>query len=378
MNAKNPRQLSVWSKLYRGRTDFDFIASRKRWYIFSGALMVACIAVILIRGFTLGIDFVGGNQYTVPITEGTTLADVESAAAAAGADIASGQIAGGSSFVIRTAELDGPASMAVRAAIAEESGIDPDQISISEVSATWGAAVSQQALIALAVFLVLVTGFIWIRFEQRMAIGALIALAHDLLLTAGIFALVGFEVTPSTLVGMLMILGYSLYDTVVVFDKVQENTKHLLQTRSQTFAEGANDAVNMTLMRSLNTSLIGALPVAGLLFIGVGMLGVGTLKDLALVLFIGVLTGTYSSIFLATPVVVDLAERSPIYRKHNQKIANKRAGIGDDDDEPPVQADDEIPMELLDDTPSPTGASSGGSRASNRGSNRPQQRRRRR
>ncbi|MCH7229843.1 protein translocase subunit SecF [Glycomyces sp. L485] len=376
-NNAETNRLSVWSKLYRGETDFQFVASRKRWYLGSAIVIAACIVIMLIRGFTLGIDFAGGNQYTVP-TGGSTITDVENAAAGAGADVASGQIAGvgqDQTFVIRTAELDGDTSQAVRQAMADEVGVSSDQISVSEVSATWGAAVSQQALIALVVFLFLITVFIWLRFERRMAIAALAALGHDLVLTAGIFSLVGFEVTPSTMVGMLTILAYSLYDTVVVFDKVQENTANLLQTRRQTFAEGVNEAVNETLMRSLNTSLIGALPVGALLFIGVGMLGVGTLKDLALVLFVGIVTGTYSSVFLAAPWVVDMAERHPVYKKHNQKVANKRSGGTDegdeDDDRLRTAKTNEVPLELLEETTASVGAPSSSP-------SRPQQRRKKR
>jgi preprotein translocase subunit SecF len=373
-----PKRLNVFSQLYRGETDFQFVAHRKKFYLASAVVLAALVVVMLTKGFALGIDFAGGVMYNVPAGEtSATLEDVEGAAASAGADVASGQVVGsgdGRSYIVRIGELSTDEAAQIREAIAEEAGVGSDAISVSEVSATWGASVSQQALIALAVFLVLVAGFIWIRFERRMAIAALGALLHDLVLTAGIYALVGFEITPSTIVGMLTILGYSLYDTVVVFDKVQENTAQLLQTRRQTFAEGVNDAINQTLMRSINTSLIGVLPVAALLFVGVGLLGVGTLKDLALVLFVGMLVGAYSSIFLAAPWVVDMAERSAVYQRHNQKVANKRAGGADEDDKPARKsapkavADDEdddrlvlaksddLPLELLEE---PTKATSG-------------------
>ncbi|GAB3650768.1 protein translocase subunit SecF [Glycomyces tarimensis] len=384
-NAESARKkpLPIWSRLYRGETDFEFVANRRRWYLGSAIVIAACIAVMLIKGFALGIDFAGGNQYTVPVEADVAITEVEDAAEDAGADVASGQVAGSGedqTFVIRTAAMDGETSMAVVESMSEVAGVSPDQISTSEVSATWGESVSRQALIALVVFLVLITGFIWLRFERRMAIAALAALGHDLILTAGVFSLVGFEVTPSTMVGMLTILGYSLYDTVVVFDKVQENTANLLQTRQKTYAEGVNDAVNETLMRSLNTSLIGALPVAALLFIGVGLLGVGTLKDLALVLFVGIVVGTYSSIFLAAPWVVDMAERSAVYKRHSQKVLNKRTGKTDEGDEDPdddrlrTAKSDEVPIELLEE-PAAAGASrSGGPRSGPQ----PQQRRKKR
>lgn len=373
-------KLSVWSKLYRGETDFPIVAQRRRWYLVTAILIVVCAVIMLVRGFTLGIDFSGGNQYTVPVSGGVDIVDVEDAAAAAGAEVSSGQVAesgGERTFVIRTAALDVEDSAAVRDAMAEEVGVEAERISVSQVSATWGASVSKQALVALLVFLVLIAGFIWLRFERRMAIAAIASLGCDLIFTAGVFSLVGFEVTPSTMVGMLTVLGYSLYDTVVVFDKVQENTANLLQTRQKTYAEAVNDAINQTLMRSLNTSVIGALPVGALLFIGVGLLGVGTLKDLALVLFVGVVVGTYSSIFLAAPWVVDMAERSAAYRRHNQKIANKRTGKSDDrtedgeDDALRTAKSDEIPIELLEE-PKATAGAAGSSGP------RPQRRRRRR
>ncbi|WP_035737545.1 protein translocase subunit SecF, partial [Glycomyces arizonensis] len=378
-NAESPKRLSIWSQLYRGETQFPIVQYRRRWYLVSAVLVVGLAVVMLTKGFVLGIDFAGGVQYTVPHTE-ASLTEVEDAAVAAGADLGSGQIAGSgddASYIIRTGEMDREQTDAVRDAMAEEAGIASEQISVSTVSATWGAAVSNQALIALGVFLVLIAAFIWLRFERRMAAAALAALIHDLVLTAGVYSLVGFEVTPSTIVGALTILGYSLYDTVVVFDKVQENTAHLLQTRQKTFAEAVNDAINQTLMRSINTTIIGVLPVAALLVVGVGVLGVGTLTDLALVLFIGMIVGTYSSVILAAPWVVDMTERSAVYRRHNQKIANKRsesktdaAAEHEDDDRLRTAKTDEIPLELLDEPKATAGAGSGGSR--------PQQRRRKR
>ncbi|MEU6857396.1 protein translocase subunit SecF [Glycomyces sp. NPDC046736] len=369
---QTPKRPGVLSQLYRGETDFQFVKHRKRFYLAS-AIVLGIFAVIMIaKGFVLGIDFAGGTQYSVPAaTTSATLEDVENAASDAGAEVDSGQIAGtgeGRNYIIRVAELDGSTSADVREAMADVAGMDPTEISVSEVSATWGQAVSRQALVALVVFLVLVSAFIWIRYEKRMAVAALGSLVHDIVLTAGIYSLVGFEITPSTIVGALTILGYSIYDTVVVFDKVQENTAQLLKTRSKSFAEGVNDAINQTLMRSINTSLIGVLPVAALLFVGVGVLGVGTLKDLALVLFVGMVVGAYSSIFLAAPWVVDMAERSAAVKRHNKKVEAKRredetggpaksASDDDDDDDFELAKTDDIPLELLDE---PTPARSGG------------------
>ena len=204
---------------------------------------------------------------------------------------------------------------------------DPGQIGINAdaVSSSWGHDISVKALQGLVIFLIAVSIYIALRFQWRMAVGGIVALIHDLLLTAGVYSIVGFEVTPSTVVGLLTILGFSLYDTVVVYDKVAENSKDILAGSRTTFSEAANTAVNQTLMRSINTSLIALLPVAGLLFVGAGVLGVGTIKDLALILFVGLATGAYSSLFLATPIVVDLTERDPRYQALTKRVAAKRA-----------------------------------------------------
>ncbi|MGH3656073.1 MAG: protein translocase subunit SecF, partial [Micromonosporaceae bacterium] len=247
----------------------------------------------------------------------------------AGAEVSSAQEAGSGEtryYVIKTGELSNEQVNEVRSDLAEALDIAPDQVNVSEVSSSWGESVTQQALIGLVVFLVLVAAYLWVRFEQKMAISALLALVHDLILTAGVYSLVGFEVTPGSVVGMLTILGFSLYDTVVVFDKVQENTRGLLGSNRSTYGEASNLAVNQTFMRSLNTTIIGILPVAGLLFVGAGMLGVGTLKDLALVLFVGMLAGAYSSLFIATPMLVDFKRFEPRYRAHEKRVLAKRSG----------------------------------------------------
>ena len=196
------------------------------------------------------------------------------------------------------------------------------------MSSSWGSEITKKAIQGLLVFLVVVFAYITLRFEWKMAVGAMVALLHDLVIAAGVYSIVGFELTPSTIVGLLTILGFSLYDTVVVFDKVAENTKDLLVTARETYASAANRAVNQTLMRSINTSLISLLPVAGLLFVGAGLLGVGTIKDLALILFIGLAVGAYSSLFLATPVVVDLKEREPRYQGLTKRVQATRVGSG--------------------------------------------------
>ncbi len=318
--------MSTLGQLYRGETRFDLIGRRRSWYIASGVVVFICLLSMVFRGFTFGIEFSGGNEFLVDTRSGTTVEQVRHAIEARGVPVSSAQVRGqgaDNKYVIRTGRITDEQSEAAKAAIREV--VQVDLVNTTSVSSSWGRAITDKALLGLVVFLFLVGGFIWVRFEKQMALAALAALAHDLLLTAGVYSLVGFEVTPGTVIGLLTILGYSLYDTVVVFDKVEENTRGLLGSHRYTYAEAANQAVNQTLMRSINTSLIGLLPVAGLLFVGAGLLGVGTLKDLALVLFIGLLTGAYSSLFLATPWLVDLKLLDPRYKQHTQRVLAKRA-----------------------------------------------------
>ncbi|GAA1818686.1 protein translocase subunit SecF [Planosporangium flavigriseum] len=321
--------MSIFHRLYRGETKTDFIGHRKRWYIASAIIILICLGSLVFRGFNFGIEFAGGSQFQVPKQPGVSLEDVRGAVEGQGITVVSAQATGSGDsgrYVVRTPQIKDEVQRTA-AINAVEKAAHVENVTINEVSSSWGKAVTNKALLALVVFLVVVGAYIWIRFEQKMAIAAIAALGHDLLLTAGIYSLVGFEVTPGTIVGLLTILGFSLYDTVVAFDKVDENTRGLLGSSRYTYAEAANLAVNQTLMRSINTSLIGLLPVAGLLFVGAGMLGVGTLKDLALVLFVGMLTGAYSSLFLATPWLVDLKLMDQRYKLHTQRVLAKRAAV---------------------------------------------------
>ena len=326
---------SVFSRLYTGTGAFDVVGRRKLWYTMFGLLVLICVASMVFRGFNLGIDFTGGTQIQFPARTASAPADVEAVRGVyervIGQEPAAVQTAGtGSSatVLIRSESLDPNQLVALKQALfdtfqpigstgAPEQGV----ISDSAVSASWGGQITTQALIALAVFLVLVTIFLAFYFERAMAVSALVALLHDVLVTAGVYSIVGFEVTPSTVIGLLTILGFSLYDTVVVFDKVKENTRGLLGLTRRTYGEAANLALNQTLMRSINTSLIAVLPVVGLMVIGVGLLGVGTLADLALVQMVGILAGALSSLLLATPLLVDLKMRDPRYAEHAARVA---------------------------------------------------------
>jgi preprotein translocase subunit SecF len=237
------------------------------------------------------------------------------------------QVGSGSTrlILVQTEELTITDQATTASALASTLKIDSTKISIDSVGSEWGADVTRKALVSLIVFLIVVFAYIWIRFTRNMAISSLVALLHDVLVAAGIYSLIGFEVTPSTIVGLLTILGFSLYDTVVVFDKISENTRNITAGARETYSEAANRAVNQTLMRSINTSIISLLPVAGLLFVGALILGVGTIKDLALILFIGLAVGMYSSLFLATPILCDLTEREPQFQNLARRVAARRA-----------------------------------------------------
>ena len=318
--------LSVFRRLNAGEAVFDFIGHRKRWYWVSAVLLLLCVGSFIFRGFNFGIEFDGGTQFQFRATTAQP-AEVQSVAEQAGADVQNTpQIvgAGGNrSILVKAGELSAPEQTKVKNALQSRFG---EQVTVQAVSSSWGSDITKAAIRGLVFFLIAVCIFIAIRFEWKMAVGAIAALFHDLLLTAGIYSIVGFEVSPSTVVGLLTILGFSLYDTVVVFDKVDENARGILGGSRITYSGAANLAVNQTLMRSINTSLIALLPVAGLLFVGAGLLGVGTIKDLALVLFVGLASGAYSSIFLATPIVCELKEREPKYKALAKRVAAKAAG----------------------------------------------------
>ncbi len=315
----------LFRRLDSGEAVFDFIGSRRRWYLVSALLLLLCLGSFLFRGFNLGIEFAGGTSFQFRAASAQP-AEAQEVAEQAGAEVPSTpQVvgAGGTrSILIRAGELS--TEQQIRVSEALESRFD-QEVTVQAVSSSWGSNITSAAIRALLIFLIAVCIFIAVRFEWKMAVGAVVALFHDLVLTAGIYSLVGFEVTPSTVVGLLTILGFSLYDTVVVYDKVDENARGILGGSRTTYSGAANLAVNQTLMRSINTSLIALLPVAGLLFVGAGVLGVGTIKDLALVLFVGLAAGAYSSIFLATPVLADLKEREPDQVALRKRVLARRS-----------------------------------------------------
>ena len=320
---------NIGGRLYRGEVSVEFVARKRLWYAISGLILVISIGALVFRGLNYSVEFKGGSvfKFTAPAA---APAQVSQAVSAAGggtdAIVQKVGVGGSSSWVVQTQKLTFAAQTKVQDAIASTFHLSANAVSTNFVGPSWGSQISQKALEALIAFLIAIVIYLSIAFEWKMASAALIALAHDIVITIGVYALTGFEVSPATVIGLLTILGYSLYDTVVVFDKVRENTAGLLGTGRSTYSQAANLALNQTLVRSINTSLIALLPVAAILVVGVGLLGAGELKDLALVLFVGMLSGTYSSIFIATPALADLKEREPQYKALAKRVALRAAG----------------------------------------------------
>jgi preprotein translocase subunit SecF len=316
---------NIGGRLHRGEISLDFVGRQKTWYAISGLILVISIASLLTLGLNFGVEFKGGTVFQFPSKPGTTTSDARDAVKDSGV-VKEDPIVQktGTGWRVQTETLSSSGVSAVQNSVQKKFGLaKADDVSPQTVGASWGKDISSKALEGLVVFLIAIVIYLSIAFEWRMAVAALIALAHDILITIGVYSLVQFEVTPSSVVGLLTILGYSLYDTVVVFDKVRENTRSLTTSNSMTYSQAANLGLNQTLVRSINTSVIALLPVAGLLFIGAGVLGAGTLKDLALVLFVGMLAGAYSSICIATPILADLQERQDKYRTLAKRVQAK-------------------------------------------------------
>jgi preprotein translocase subunit SecF len=316
----------IGGRLYRGETSIDFIGKRRRWYAFSLILIIASAVTLFTQGLHLGIEFKGGSSFTVT-SNSASVADAESALVDAGVTTQNIiQKVGNDKVRIQTEPLTNVQQTAVQDKLAAKFGVSVDSIDSQIIGPSWGKEITRKALYGLFGFLIVVLLYLAMAFEPKMAISAIIAVLHDVFITVGIYALVGFEVTPATVIGFLTILGYSLYDTVVVFDKVRENTKGITSSGKSTYSQAANLAVNQTLVRSFNTSLIALLPVGSILFVGAGLLGAGTLKDLSLALFIGLATGTYSSIFIATPILAVLREREPAMQALAKRVGSRTSG----------------------------------------------------
>ena len=314
----------IGGRLYRGETSIDFIGKRRRWYALSGLIIILSAVVLGTQGLHLGIEFKGGSEFSISKV-GATVEEGRAAIAKAGVtgDTVVQEV-GNDRLRIQTGALD--SFETVKASLAQTFGVNVDDIDTQIIGPSWGKEITKKALYGLFGFILVVMLFLTAAFESKMAIAAIVATVHDVFITVGIYALVGFDVTPATVIGFLTILGYSLYDTVVVFDKVRENTKSITSTGKITYSAAANLAVNQTLVRSFNTSLIALLPVSSILFVGAGLLGAGTLKDLSLALFVGLATGTYSSIFIATPLLAQLREREPAMRALAKRVAQHSPG----------------------------------------------------
>jgi preprotein translocase subunit SecF len=361
--------------LYSGRKSIDFVGRRHVWYAASGVIIIAAVLGLYFRGLNFGIEFVGGAQYTVTMPNGqATQANADklrSAVSGTGIGAAKQVVvatAGTNSILVETEPLTPQESNQVSSTIEQTVGVTKADLSIDEIGPSWGKEVAKRSATGLVVFLVLVMLFIWAYFRQwKMSLAAMVALIHDLVITVGIYALSGFEVTPATVTGVLTILGFSLYDTVVVFDKVRENTKNL-RAKHQTYAEAANLAVNQTLVRSINTSLVALIPVGSILYVGAVQLGSGALKDLALALFVGMAAGAYSSIFIATPLLAHLKSLEPNVQEEEKRLKARRKHEADRYAAVPTFTDD---MAVATDPNAAPVAGSGEPAAARTGGNRP-------
>ncbi|GAA4902700.1 protein translocase subunit SecF [Tessaracoccus lubricantis] len=327
MSTTDTKKQSFANRLYTGQISYDFIKHRRMWFIISAVIIGLSILVVLLRGLTLGIEFQGGTDFQVPmeVTE-TTVDDVRGHLDEFSVEDLNPQVfsLGGEQIRIQTRSLSSDELATTRGEIAQIAGVAPEDVTSNVIGGSWGKEISRQGIIALVVFTVLVMLLIAVYFRDwKMSVAAIVAVFHDLVVTVGVYALVGFTVTPSTVIGVLTILGYSLYDTVVVFDKIRENTRGLEET-NHTFSEMASLATNQVIVRSLNTTFIGVMPVLAL-FIAGSFLQSGPLADLGLALLVGMIAGAYSSLFIASPLLMWLREREPAMVEHRERIERRRA-----------------------------------------------------
>ncbi|MET7640550.1 protein translocase subunit SecF [Streptomyces sp. NPDC005438] len=374
---------NLGARLYRGEVGYDFVGKRMLWYGVSILITITAIVGYGVRGLHMGIEFEGGAVLTTPKTSASVEHTTDVAEEISG-QIAIVQQLGNGGMRVQIAGVDTDTSTKVQNELAKELKVDPKKVDSQLVGPSWGEQIANKAWLGLGIFMILVVIYLAVAFEWRMAVAALVALIHDITITVGVYALVGFEVTPGTVIGLLTILGYSLYDTVVVFDSLRESTRGVTKQSRYTYSEIANRSINGTLVRSINTTAVALMPVAGLLFIGGGMLGGGMLNDIALSLFVGLAAGAYSSIFIATPLVADLKEREPQMKALARRVRTKRLkaeaqeGHQDEDDAPEAaDSSDGAHDDSSDDGPEPTLAKSGSTSApgvvgQRGGGNRPQ------
>lgn len=328
------RMAKFGNDLYTGARSYNFVGRRKIWYAIAAVMILASVVIPAIRGgFVFGIEFTGGSEFQVAQvkdldtdsvgqqdlatdTVNATVADAAPRVTTIGSD----------AIRVQTDQLEPSESNEVRSALATAFDVPESEVTASFIGPSWGADITGAALRALVIFIILAGVVMALYFRTwKMSLAAIIALLHDIIITAGVYGALGFEITPSAVIGFLTILGYSLYDTVVVFDKIRENTTEDGAESTRTFAESVNLAVNQTLVRSINTGVVAALPVAAILFIGAVVLGAGTLRDIALSLLVGILIGTYSTIFIAAPLYSQLRENEPDLQRRSQKTTTVRA-----------------------------------------------------
>ena len=324
----------AYARLFRGETSFDFAGRWKRWFAISGLVILVGIISLGFRGLNFSIDFRGGTVWQVPTSASVGEARSVVGAAVPGFAQATIQVLTNTLTNQRTIKVEAPAKItgdatkvaAVTTALAKMAHVSPNEVQINDIGPSWGSDITSKAIRAVIIFLVVVAGYIWLRFEAKMALAALVALVHDILVTAGIYSLSGFQVSPDTVIAFLTILGYSLYDTIVVFDKVQENTRGLASTNRLTYTDTVNISMNQVLARSMNTSLVAILPILSILVIGAWILGATALEDFGLALFVGLTTGAYSSIFIASPLLAVLKEREPRYAEIRRRLSGVATG----------------------------------------------------
>ncbi|HET7722930.1 MAG TPA: protein translocase subunit SecF [Acidimicrobiales bacterium] len=321
-DAPRVKKASLAHRLYNGETTFDFVGRRRVWFIFSAIVVFAGLLSLGTQGLNLGIDFEGGTSWEVP-APGVSVAEARDAVRPFGLGDATIQTIGDDRIRVASDNESPEDQEKISRALAELAGADISQVSVNDVGPSWGQAVTNKARNALVVFFILISIYISLRFEWKMAVAALAAVVHDIFVTVGVYSLSRFEVTPATVVAFLTILGYSLYDTIVVFDKVEENTKGLAASGRFTYSDTVNLSMNQVLMRSLNTSIVAVMPIVSILVIGAGVLGATTLNDFGLALLIGLLTGAYSSIYIAAPILAMLKEREPRYAGIRQRLTAK-------------------------------------------------------
>ncbi len=324
------------SDLFNERTSYDFVGRTRRWFVLSGVVIAIGLVSLGLRGLVFGIDFEGGTAWQLETARAKgrpSVAEVRDVIKPLGLDTAKVQVLGDRGIRVQFDHVKRGPQNEVRDALAKYAGIKAPDVSISDVGPTWGSEVSRKAAQALAVFLLAIAVYLSWRFEPKMAGAALVAVVHDILLTVGVYSISGFEVSPATVIAFLTILGFSLYDTVVVFDKVDENVSRISTVGGETYSSLVNRSLNEVLMRSLNTSFVALLPVASMLVVGSYFMGALVIRDFALALFIGLLTGAYSSVFIATPVLAWWKERESRYRVLRRRVEGRGLQVATPDHE---------------------------------------------